>query len=142
MQINVLEYLEKTVLTAQEKTAFADNETELTFGEVSHRAKAIGSFLLQRGARKEPVVIYMKKSPCMITAFFGVIYAGCHYVPIDEEMPRRRMELILENTQAKYMIFDEAMREKAGELGFSGEMLSYEEMITGEIKEESLNEIR
>ncbi len=142
MQINVLEYLEKTVLTAREKTAFADNEVELTFGEVSDRARAIGSALLKEGAKREPVVIYMEKSPCTITAFFGVIYAGSHYVPIDAEMPRRRMELILENTQARYMIYDAAMKEKAEELNFSGKMLSYEEMIKESINEKALEEIR
>lgn len=142
MQTNVLEYLEDTVITKKDSLAFADNETELSFGDVSERAKSIGSYLYKAGAKKEPVIIYMKKSPCTITAFLGVIYAGCHYVPIDEEMPRRRMELIIENTAAKYMIYDESMREKAGELGFSGQMFSYEELIQENIEEAALRNIR
>lgn len=142
MQINVLEYIEETAPRAKDKIAFADNEVELSFEETWNRARSIGSCLHEIGAAKEPVIIYMKKSPCTITAFFGVIYAGCHYVPIDEEMPRRRMELILENTKAKYLIYDESMKEKAEELGFTGTMLSYEQIIQAEINEEALQTIR
>lgn len=75
------------------------------------RAQKIGSTLLVLQALKEPVVVYMKKSPLTITAFFGVIYAGCCYVPIDDEMPQKRMELILENTNVAYLIYDAASKE-------------------------------
>lgn len=142
MQTNVLEYLEETVKRLPDKLAFGDQETELTFSQVYDRARKIGSLLLNQGVRKEPVVVYMKKSPCTLTAFFGVIYSGCYYVPIDEEMPRRRMELILENTRAKYMIYDESTREKARELEFSGTLLSYEEGLSTDVEEDALQRIR
>ena len=100
MQTNVLEYLENTVDRVPDKTAFADEESALSFIQVSEQAKSIGTELSRQGAYREPVVVYMKKCPQTIAAFFGVIYAGCYYVPIDEEMPRRRMQLILENTDA------------------------------------------
>lgn len=142
MQTNVLEYLEETVTRVPDKVAFADEEIQLTFQQVYDRARRIGSSLINQGVEKEPVVVYMKKSPCTLTAFFGVIYSGCYYVPIDEEMPRRRMELILENTQAKYMIYDESTREKVGELGFTGKGLCYEEILSTAVEEDALQKIR
>lgn len=142
MQTNVLEYLEETVTRLPDKTAFADEEVRLTFQQVYHRARSIGSQLLNQGAEREPVVVYMKKSPCTLTAFFGVIYSGCYYVPIDEEMPRRRMELILQNTQAQYMIYDESTKAKAEELGFSGTLVSYEEGILTEADTARLQQVR
>ncbi len=142
MQTNVLEYLEETEKRLPDKLAFGDEEIQLSFREVYDRARSIGTLLAAGGAKKEPVVVYMKKSPCALTAFFGVIYSGCYYVPIDEEMPRRRMELILENTRANYLIYDESTRDKVGQLGFSGKMISYEEGISTSVESELLQRIR
>lgn len=142
MQTNVLEYLEGTVTRVPDKLAFADQNSGLTFQEMYDRARGIGSDLMAKGAFREPVVVYMAKSPATITAFFGVIYAGCYYVPIDEEMPRRRMELILENTQAKYLIFDETTKDKVGDLGFTGTLIDYEESRKTAADEAGLEKIR
>lgn len=142
MQTNVLEYLEGTVNHVPDKMAFGDEEVQLTFRDVYLRSQKIGSFLAEKTAYREPIIVYMKKSPCTLTAFFGVIYAGCFYVPIDEEMPRRRMELIIENTQAKYLIYDESTADKIEALGFQGETMSYEECCGQTINEEILQKIR
>jgi phage-related protein len=46
MQItNVLEYLENTVKRVPDKTAYANENMEMTFGEVYHDSRAIGSYL-------------------------------------------------------------------------------------------------
>jgi len=142
MQNNVLEYLETTVYRVPDKVAFVDEQTSLTFFEVSDRARRIATCLLDNNANKEPVIVYMKKAPETLTAFFGVIYAGCYYVPIDEEMPARRMELILKNTDAKYLIYDESTASKLEKLNFNGRMISYDDAIKAVIKSEKLAKIR
>ena len=91
---NVLEYMEGTVDRLPDKTAFSNGEESITFRELSDRARAVGSGLAARGLYREPVVVYMKKHPNMVNAFFGVLYSGCYYVPIDEEMPVHRIQLI------------------------------------------------
>ena len=88
MQTNILEYLEQTVPRLPDKVAFADDNMQLTFAEVSHNARAIGSALLADGLYGEPVVVFMEKSPAAINAFFGVVYAGCYYVPLMLKCPR------------------------------------------------------
>ena len=50
MQItNVMEDLEATVLRVPEKIAFSDDVTELTFADVYHESRSIGSFLHSKG---------------------------------------------------------------------------------------------
>ena len=44
-QTNVLEYLEHTVVRLPDKIAYANEEMGLTFGEVYHDSRAIGSYL-------------------------------------------------------------------------------------------------
>ena len=101
---NVLEYMEGSVDLVPEKTAFSNGEEEITFRELSDRSRATGSALAEKGLYREPVVVYMHKSPDMVNAFFGVLYSGCFYVPIDEEMPKSRIDLILENVQTDLII--------------------------------------
>lgn len=142
MQINVLEYLEKTVQRLPDKIAFADEEICFTFQQFSSYSRRIGSSLASIGVYKQPVLVYMKRSPAALTAFFGVIYSGSYYVPIEEEMPVRRMELIIENVQPEVMICDESTRKKAQEIAFSGRILSYEELIKTKENKEALASIR
>ena len=109
MQRNVLEYLEETVKRVPDKIAFANDKTQLTFQQFSDDIRAIGSELIRKGYQKEPVLIYMNKSLEALEGFFGVIESGCFYVPLDEEMPKRRIELIIENTKARVIICDQEL---------------------------------
>lgn len=104
--INVLEYLEKSAAKYPDKVAFTGLNTSVTFGQMLKISQAIGCSLIEVGAYKEPVVILMNRSPEMIVSFFGVISAGCYYVPIDEQMPSHRTELIIDQLKPRYIITD------------------------------------
>ena len=142
MQTNILEYLERTVERLPDKVAFANEDTALTFRQVSDQARAIGSFLNREGFCKQPVVVFMKKHPRTIAAFLGAVYGGNYYVPLDEEMPRHRIELIFRTLQPGAMICDETTRPMAEEMAFSGRIFRYEDMAFGSIDEDALARIR
>ena len=140
---NVLEYLEETVQRFPDKVAFANESMGMTFREVYQGARSIGSGLLEKGYGREPVVIYMQKHPHMITAFWGVVYSGCFYVPMDEEMPKFRAELIFQNLKPRAVICDETT---AGQMkdfpDFDGEVLLYEEISQHPVREEAIAQVR
>lgn len=132
MQRNILEYLEETVRKYPDKIAFANESMGMTFREVYNASRNIGTCLLKKGYQKEPVVIYMKKHPHMIAAFWGAVYSGCFYVPMDEEMPAFRIDLIFRNLKPRAVICDETTSEQMKEFrDFDGEVLLYDE-IAGE----------
>ena len=138
MQINILEYLDRIVKYKPDKIAYTDGETGLSFSEVRERARAVGSFLAERGLYKEPVVVFMNKSPDAVAAFFGVVYAGNYYVPLDEETPVYRIELILRSLKPKAVI-----RGGAAVSALAGyNCYSYGETIKTPVKDEALSEIR
>ena len=114
MQTNILEYLEGSVARCPDKVAFADATDALTFREVSDRAKRIGSSLLAMNHRGGSVVVFMRKHPTTLTAFFGTIYAGCYYVPLDDEMPRHRIELIIKTLDPGILICDDTTKVPTG----------------------------
>ena len=104
MQRNVLSYLNDIVTKKPDKTAFSDGEHSLTFQEVHRQSQGVGTYLHQQGVCRRPVAVFMKKSPQEIAAFFGAVTAGCFYVPLDEEMPSGRIQLILDNVRAPIVI--------------------------------------
>jgi amino acid adenylation domain-containing protein len=142
MQNNILEYLEHTVTRVPDKVAFSNESEGLTFRQVYDQSRSIGSFLHRQGFYKQPVVVFMKKHPKTIAAFFGAIYAGCYYVPLDEEMPRHRIELIFKTLEPGALICDETTEPMAKEMAYSGQIYRYEEMSGEPINEEALADIR
>lgn len=142
IQTNILEYLEKTVKEVPDKTAYTDGKHGLTFAEVFRYSRAIGSYLSREGFYREPVVIYMKKSPEAVAAFYGAVYGRCFYVPFDEEMPEYRVSLILETLKPRLMICDAYTEKKLIKIGFSGRTLRFEDAVKTEVRDEKLAEIR
>ena len=142
MQTNVLEYLEQTAPRVPDKVAYGNEDTEVTFGEVLRNAQAIGTFLKRQGHYKEPVVVFMRKHPNAIISFYGAVYAGCFYVPIDEEMPKHRIELIFQNLKPHAIICDEFTAKEAGAFAGEGKIYLYSDICTTEPDPALLQEVR
>lgn len=142
MHNHVLNYLNKIVREKPDKTAYSNGTDSLTFREVYQQSRGLGTFCHKRGIYKKPIVVFMQKSPKEIAAFFGVIAGGNFYVPIDEEMPGSRIELILDNVKTPLIICDETTVEAAKGFGRENcEIVLYDEAAATEINDEALDEI-
>lgn len=136
---NVLSYLYEIAPKKPDKIAFADEEVALTFKDVYDMTRAVGSYLLARGITRRPVVVFMRKSPREIAAFFGVIAAGSFYVPLDEEMPAGRIQLILDNVKAPLVICDESTLPLTAEFDLrGGEAVLLDTLLKARTNEEAL----
>ena len=142
MRTNVLQYVEQTVLRCPDKEAFCCEEYTLTFRQVYDQSRAIGSRLLREGFYKAPVVVFMRKQPRTLAAFFGAVWAGCYYVPLDEEMPRHRIELIFGTLKPGVVICDETTRPVLRELAYEGKSFDYAELAASEIEADALAGVR
>ena len=87
MRNHLLSDLYRVVTEKPDKIANSDGKNSLTFRDVYLQSQSIGSYLHEKGIYKRPIVIFMKKSPQEIAAFFGVVAGGCFYVSVDKEMP-------------------------------------------------------
>ena len=139
---NVLEYLEQTAPRVPEKIAIGSPEYSLTYGEIWQEAKAVGSFLHSNGLYSQSVVVFMKKSPRTIAAFLGVIYAGCYYVALDEEMPAHRIGLIFDTLKPQAVICDETTVNLLDGLSYTGARYLYSEISAFPVEEAALAAIR
>ncbi|MBE5932444.1 MAG: AMP-dependent synthetase [Lachnospiraceae bacterium] len=143
-QTNVMEYLEKTVNLVPDKIAFANEVDGIAFKDVYCQSRTIGTYLYNKGYYKEPVVVFMKKHPKQIVAFFGCVYGGNYYVPIDDEMPRFRIELIFQNLKPRAIICDESTIDSAKSFVNMDETecVLYDDIIKGEPDDKVLAGIR
>lgn len=123
---NILEYLENTYQRVPDKCAYGNEEYTLSFKQVFDQARSVGTALLESGVYKKPVVVFMKKQPKTIVAFLGVVYAGCYYVPIDDEMPEYRIELIFKTLMPEVVICDETTEDRLAAFNYTGKHFLYE----------------
>ena len=84
----------------------------------------------------------MEKDPRAVAAYLGVIYAGCFYVALDEEMPKYRIELIIDTVKAEAVICDEVTEPLIREYGFAGNVYMYDKISGSDVDEDLLTEIR
>jgi len=104
---NILDYLEETVLTINpNKPAFISAQTTMSFSDLYKSSKAIGSFISSHKFKNKPIIVFMEKSPEMISAFFGVVYSGNLYVPLDKEMPKIRIQMVLDIIKPEMILYD------------------------------------
>ena len=142
MQNNVLEYLDRTVERMPDKIAFIDEKYSISFRRTVDYMNSIGSYLLRGGYCHEGIPVYMGKGVHMITAFFGVIAAGCYYIPIDEEMPAARIAMILENCNPQVMICDGNTIEKASVFENKIKCVLFDDIVDAEVEEKKLQTVR
>lgn len=141
MQNNVIDYLNDIVNVKPDKLAFSDGENGFTFKETYNTSRSIASYIADKGIYKEPVVVFMRKAPAEIITFFGVITAGCFYIPIDEEMPAIRIQMILDNVKTKLIICDEATSEIAAGFSSDADIVTCQSISNYKINDERLQYI-
>ncbi|HSK76594.1 MAG TPA: amino acid adenylation domain-containing protein, partial [Thermoanaerobaculia bacterium] len=99
------EFFEAAAERAPEAVAAVCSGRELTYAELEARSNRLARLLrglgIERGA---PVGVWAERSLDMLTAVFGVLKAGGHYVALDEAWPADRVESILASTGAPALV--------------------------------------
>ena len=94
---NVLDYLENWAKDYPNKLAFADEKNSITFNLLKEYAEALGSVIATEtnNTIRRPIIVMVKNNTYDIVGFMGTLYSGNFYVPIDEKMPKERLEAII-----------------------------------------------
>lgn len=142
MRSTILHDLERIAIKYPNKIAFADIKEEFSFARLLDSAKRIGSYISERVSPRSPVVVYMEKRAYNIAAFFGAVYAGCFYVPIDSQMPSERINLIMETLHPGIIVYDDVTEKSLGVLGKKITRVHYKDASSAEINQDKLETIR
>ena len=145
MNINVLQYLESSVNKVPYKIAFTDQKNQITYKQLGLSSKRIGSEIYRKtnGQIRRPIVVFVDRNIESLVAFMAVAYSGNFYVPIDIQMPKSRVELILETLQPLGMIVTKESKSFSEKVAPKLITIDYEENSKGgTIDEEILKDIR
>lgn len=138
MNNTILDDLDKTVASYPDKIAFEDSNNKVTFLELGRMSMRIGTFVAKVQASRKPALIIMEKGANNIPAFLGTVYAGGFYVPIDFQMPKERIKLILDTLNPEFILYDQKSSFLIRDLSLEEISYSFDEAVKCEIDEELL----
>ncbi|MCQ2790115.1 MAG: amino acid adenylation domain-containing protein, partial [bacterium] len=96
---------EKSVDTTPDKTALIATDGEYTYKELDKYSNIIANSLIEKGVKiEDKIAILLPRTSNIFKSIFGVLKSGAAYIPCDIEYPQERIEQILEDSDAKYII--------------------------------------
>ena len=103
----IVNLIDEQVKLFPEKTAVHFNDEGLTYAELDLQANIVANHLIDKGVKRNTfVLICLDNSPQMIVGILGIIKSGAAYVPLDPLIPKDRIQYILEDTNASWIITD------------------------------------
>lgn len=139
---SVIEYLEAAADTNPKKLAVIDQRESITYEKLLELTRSAGTLVAGKCQKSAPVVVFGEKSYLSLACMLGVVQGGCFYVPLNPEQPKERVEKILEVLQPKVMLVSAACMERAKDLAFSGEIVSFDTCVGTKIEDDLLRERR
>ena len=98
-------FLESQAAAHPEIIALIYEDTRLTYGELNDWAQRIAGLLRARGiALGSVVALRMERCAELMPLIFGIMKAGCAYLPILPAWPAARVEFILEDADAALLV--------------------------------------
>ncbi|MBQ9555240.1 MAG: amino acid adenylation domain-containing protein [Muribaculaceae bacterium] len=88
-----------------EHEALVATDARYTYKEMDEVTNRIAAALRHRGVKeRDRVALLLPRTSRLILALFGVLKSGAAYIPCDPEYPADRVKLILEDSEARYII--------------------------------------
>ena len=91
--------------TQPDHEALVAIDAKYTYKEMDEATNTIAAALHQRGVKeRDRVALLLPRTSRLILSLFGVLKAGAAYIPCDPDYPADRIKLILEDSEARYII--------------------------------------
>lgn len=122
--MNILTKFEQLAAAQPHKLAAADETHSYTFAQLRDTAARLGARVRKEQPEGGPVGVLVRRGADTAALFFAAVYGGCFYVPLDPDMPPRKLAVILADAGIRLVLGapgDEAVLQAAG---FSGSLLT------------------
>lgn len=117
--------------TNPEKTALEDNEGSLTYRELIVRSKSIASKLLNSNSEIKNVVIISNNNRTAILGILSCLMSNVTFIPVSPKNPKARIESIMHQSQANFIISEKKFYSLCNRLLFENENIQ-SVMVLGE----------
>jgi amino acid adenylation domain-containing protein len=99
------ELLEKQALANPDAIALKFENESFCYGELQKSINQAANFLWDKGIRPGQIVaLSLDRTPDLIVTIFSILQCGASYVPIDTGYPKKRLEMIVADSMASYVI--------------------------------------
>lgn len=106
LQTNLITYLEKTATKYPENLAFVDEFNKYTYKDINNISKMIANEIDKNVLDKNnAIAVFIDRNALCLCGFFGTLYSGNYYVPIDTKMPVIRMQKVVSNINPKVFLY-------------------------------------
>ena len=139
MFYSIINYIDEMDIKYPNSLAYCDLNKKLTFHQLKENAICVSLFLERITAPQKPVIVFMDKGVDAINAMLGVLYFGCYYVPIDQKMPKERIQLIMDQLSAHVVVVDKKTIDDANSLFPDYQIVEYEETIGSQYMRRNLS---
>ncbi len=124
----IIELFEEQVRKSPNNIAVVYEERELTYQELNQRANSLAHYLIELGISTDDLVgVNVNRSLEMIISILGVLKSGGAYIPIDSSYPEDRVEYMIQDSKAKVVLTNKALKEKLTTLTNTTTIISIEE---------------
>jgi amino acid adenylation domain-containing protein len=101
----IVSLFEKTAKQSPNKIAVVAGGQNINYKELDERANQFANYLIFKGVKSEnPVPLCIDRSIEMVIGILGILKAGGALVPIDPSLPVERIDYMLEDTGADFVI--------------------------------------
>ncbi len=104
MITHVDDFLQKTVKTYPNKTAFVMGQESLTYSEFDNKAKSLATAIINKGIYNSPILIILPKSINTLVSFYASAKSGNYYTLLDEKTPKDRIISVCNILKPKVVI--------------------------------------
>jgi amino acid adenylation domain-containing protein len=104
MQINIIEYFEKTVKIVPKKIAVIEGEKKISFEELSLKSKVLSLELNKLNFFNKPIAVFLPKTIEAVIADIAITYSCNTYMNLDIKTPSTRIGNIIDLIKPEVII--------------------------------------
>lgn len=106
------ELFEEQVKKTPNAIAIIYEKQKFTYKELNEKSNQLAHYLRKQGVKTEvPVIICIDRSIDLVIGLFGILKAGGLYIPLDADYPQERMQFVIEETKAPFILTEQASSE-------------------------------
>jgi amino acid adenylation domain-containing protein len=103
------DHLNQRLIQSRDNIAIESGNQVLTYRELDHRSNYIANWIVENEIKKETFIgILVDERIDFIQTMIGILKAGCVFVPLDPAYPRKRLEMMVNDTDLRLIITDKA----------------------------------
>ncbi|HHH51554.1 MAG TPA: amino acid adenylation domain-containing protein, partial [Campylobacterales bacterium] len=107
----IVSLFENQVRKHPKRVATVFKQQKLSYEELNQHANQVADALLKKGVLLDDVIaLRIERSLEMMIAIIGIMKAGGAYLPIDTHYPEERIDYIIENAKAKFILTEDEVK--------------------------------